>query len=315
MFEDFFSSARGPGVVGMVLAVVVLASFVFFGTMVLDGRFGGEGVSLDVKIEEQADHVAYLEKKIETFEKRISASREASDIRAEVEVMEQRLAPLTDEVAKQEIQLADVREGIAEVQEAHRTYRDNYRDVVRAQAVGTRIEELRTESGKVYKGVVIKAVDSLGLSFTTDSGPKKVPYTDLPAELQDLYQFGEEEAEAQRAKLREAEAEVAARVAASRRQQKTRRDDNKETHDAGERQRLKDKIAELERGITAAERKIQAEHATAAKYRSLHAQAMARGNVSSHLAKVQKAEQAAQRWQNAITAAEKQIAELERMLR
>ena len=315
MFEDFFSSTRGPGVVGMLLAGLVLAAFVGFGVLVLDDRFTGGEMSLDAKVAEQADQIAHLEGHAGKLEGKLEAAKEAAEIRSEVEVLTQRVAKVGEAAQEQEASLAGVQERLEDVREKHREYRQNYRDVVRAQAVGTKIEALRTEDGKVYENVVIRAVDSLGLSFITESGPKKVPYTELPAEMQDYYQFGEEEAEAQRAKLREDEDAAAARIAQSQRNRRDRKVDYDQKMALAERQKLENKIAELERGIQSAQRRVEAENLKAAEYRSLHAQAMARGNISGHLAKAQKAEEAAARWRKAIDAAERQIAELQQMLR
>ena len=58
----------------------------------------------------------------------------------------------------------------------------------------------------------IKSINALGLSFTDESGPKRIDYQELPQEMRDYYQFGEEEAEAARARELEIEKGVADRI-------------------------------------------------------------------------------------------------------
>lgn len=316
MLDDLFSSTRGPGLVGLLLAFVVLAGFTFFGMAVLDDRFNGDRASaLAEKVEEQKGRIVFLEGRSRDLTADLETAEENRNVRAKLQTLGNRLDTITGRVEEKEDGVASLEGEIDELRTAHQDYRQRYRDVVRAKAVGTRIDELKTGSGKVYKDVVIKSIDALGLSFTNQSGPKRIAAADLPADLQDYYQFGEDEAANQRKKEQQAEALVASRIAKSKEQRKAEQEERQKSGQDAERARLEGKIAELERGIASARTRVETERREAARYHALHSQAMARGNISSHLAKARKAEEAAKSWQDAIDAAEKQIAELREMLR
>jgi hypothetical protein len=68
-------------------------------------------------------------------------------------------------------------------------YADSYRASIRTSAVGKELPELKTGSGVTYTGVKIRKVDDVGMDITHSGGLTRVPYNELPADMQDLYQF------------------------------------------------------------------------------------------------------------------------------
>ena len=53
-FSDLMSSGRGPGVIGMVMALFVLLGFGLLFTLAFDEGFQGEGITIEAEIANQA---------------------------------------------------------------------------------------------------------------------------------------------------------------------------------------------------------------------------------------------------------------------
>ncbi len=67
--------------------------------------------------------------------------------------------------------------------------------VARMRAIGTEWDSVRTQSGEVYRDVVVKDAYATGLSLVHGSGKVEVTYEDLPATLQAIFLFDADEAE------------------------------------------------------------------------------------------------------------------------
>lgn len=311
MVDDMFSSSKGPGVIGMLLGVVVLAGFAGLGMAVFDGRFNGDNAnSLENKLETQAAEILRLTNRVVAINEAIDKSRSDDKVRGEAQVAENRIKLIDETITGASSEVEELKLELETIRNGRLEYRQTYRDAVRAKAVGEKIDELEILSGKVYKSITIRSVDALGLAFTDETGPKKVDCKVLPMAMQDYYQFGEEEAEVQRVKEREIEAGVTARIVKISEQKKEQKMKAAERQKEEEKRKAEWRIVKLEAGIRAAESNVQAELRKAADYRRMHREARARGNISSHTSKARQAEEAAQRWRNAIVTARGQIADL-----
>ncbi|MEY5013456.1 MAG: hypothetical protein RLY69_1171 [Verrucomicrobiota bacterium] len=67
------------------------------------------------------------------------------------------------------------------------------RDEVRHQAVGQQIAKLETLKGDVYENVIIRDVSPVGISIRHDAGSRRVPFEQLPLEMQKQFMFDPEE--------------------------------------------------------------------------------------------------------------------------
>ncbi|MEY5019047.1 MAG: hypothetical protein RLZ22_135 [Verrucomicrobiota bacterium] len=69
------------------------------------------------------------------------------------------------------------------------------REKVRQQAVGQQIVKLETLKGDVYDNVIIREVSPVGISIRHDAGSRRVPFEQLPLEMQRQFLFDPEEKE------------------------------------------------------------------------------------------------------------------------
>jgi hypothetical protein len=69
------------------------------------------------------------------------------------------------------------------------------REEVRLQAKGQKIDRLETLKGKVYEGVTINQVSPVGLSILHEAGTARIPFEDLPMDLQKRFMFDRDEKE------------------------------------------------------------------------------------------------------------------------
>ena len=66
-------------------------------------------------------------------------------------------------------------------------------DGARRQAVGRQIAKLETLKGDVYENVIIREVSPVGISIRHDAGSRRVPFEQLPLEMQKQFMFDPEE--------------------------------------------------------------------------------------------------------------------------
>jgi hypothetical protein len=198
-FSDLMSSGKGPGVIGLLLALVVLGGFLLLGTLTLDEQFQGGGRTITSVISNQEEQIESLRRDLEYSEGKLASlverKRIADDLaKAKVGVSRQQAL-----VAELGVKVADTGEEITALKHAFEDYKTKYRTVVRDAAKGTALDEFETLDGEVYKQVSIREVNSVGMLISHRDGSKRIPYANLPREMQDLYQFDAEEMEAKKA--------------------------------------------------------------------------------------------------------------------
>jgi hypothetical protein len=221
-FSDMMSSGRGPGVIGMVMALIVLLGFGFLFMFAADEQFQGADKSIESVIAYQTRDIENLQGGIEKGQKtlddapeKMKLAQELSRLKRGSKVLEERAAVLGDTLQMSHADL--VKRG-----EAFEAYKDSYRALVRAKAKGESIESLETKAGVIYKGVNIREVTAVGIQIRHDEGQKRIPYEELPVAMIDRFQFDPKQkaaaVEKERATLSEHEAAVSAAEMASERQ-------------------------------------------------------------------------------------------------
>ena len=173
----------------MLLAMVVLVGFGVLFLFAFDEGFQGKDQSIESVIANQAKEIDDLKLGIDSGTKRLAEVPARSNAARE-------LATIKRENQYRDGEIESLRQGIAAANEAisakladFEAYKDQYRVVVRAKAKGSTMPRLETRSGEVYENVSVREVSAVGMQIIHDGGQKRVPFEDLPAELQDLYQF------------------------------------------------------------------------------------------------------------------------------
>lgn len=188
-FGDMMSSARGPGVIGTLMALAVMAIFVMFFVFAFDDRFQGGGKSIQSMITQQSQDIAGYNFDIAEGQKTLSgypalilSGKDLATLKLKNEILKNRVETLGKEVES-------AKAGLAVSDAAYEGFKDKYRVFVRGQAKGEIIETLETQSGTVYKNANIREVTAIGIQIRHEAGQKRIPYEDLPEAMQDHFQF------------------------------------------------------------------------------------------------------------------------------
>lgn len=188
-FSDWMSSARGPGLIGTVLATVVLLGFGVLFVLAFDSRLLGGGPTVESVVSDQA-------REIETLRERIADQRKPLENLPKLKEAANQLGESRRRVQSQTVELAGLRDqikageaAVKELQAQFDAHKDRYRAKVRAEAKGGTLARLETRDGQVYEDVRIREVTAIGMQILHSAGQKRIPYEELPADLQERFQF------------------------------------------------------------------------------------------------------------------------------
>ncbi|QJE97238.1 hypothetical protein [Luteolibacter luteus] len=189
-FSDLLSSGRGPGVIGTLIALLVLGGFgalffVFDKDMEKAGGKKIEAVVRDLGLELDGKKTQKA-----SFEKLIA---EAEPLKGQdSKIRELTSATQTNATQIEELK-AKIAEGSAAIDAETKDWEDYkvaYRSHVWKQAEGQEIREIKgIASGKVYPKGTIRSVDHTGIRTIDSTGIKTIPLDDIPDDLQDQYQL------------------------------------------------------------------------------------------------------------------------------
>lgn len=189
LFEDMFSSHRGAGVIGTLVAVGVLAVLGALFILVFDEDFQGGEQTIESVIRDQAKQTENLVAGIANRKKLIADAKRyktsADELASFTRQLQSKKALTDDALARIEV----IKESMKKKQAEWDQYIIDYRKAERFQEIGKQYPELVTKSGRVYKAVTIKKIDDLRVSVSHDGGSGSIPWNELPADLIDRLQF------------------------------------------------------------------------------------------------------------------------------
>jgi chromosome segregation ATPase len=188
-FSDLMSSGRGPGVVGMLMALMVLVGFgILFmyasGDMARPASQSIEFIVAEQSKEIQSNsmHLEALKKVLSKLPERDAMKNSLTEKKQSIKTGQEKIANLKSNVQSKQAEIA--------VEEAKlETYKNEYRAHVRNKAKGQTMETLTTRNGSVYKNVNIREVTAVGLQIRHDDGLKRIQFEELSDELMDYYQY------------------------------------------------------------------------------------------------------------------------------
>ncbi len=182
------SSGRGPGVIGMVMALVVLIGF---GLLFMYASDESErvGQSIESVISRQAKEIdgqeatiIFEKKKLDQGPQLIANSKELTAIKREIQTLKNDSSHLVNRVEKAKAEIALSIQALAD-------YKDEYRAYARGKAKGETIAKLETLTGVVYNDVTIREVTPIGIQIRHADGHKRIPFEELPEAMKDHFQF------------------------------------------------------------------------------------------------------------------------------
>lgn len=183
------SSGRGPGVIGMLMALLVIGGFGMLFLFAFDSEMQGKGVTIESIIRDQGKEIEELQlrvdlenKVLETGPQRLADNARWEELKRENLYGTALVKSLTEGIDKaQEEYLAITKEW--------EDYKNEYRSYARSKGVGESLDELATKSGSVYKRVEIRDVTAVGIQIRHEDGQKRIPFEELPDAMQDRFQF------------------------------------------------------------------------------------------------------------------------------
>ena len=187
------SSGRGPGMIGMVLALIVLVGFGALFVLVFDESFQGGGPSLQSILKEQKADMESLNRRITYDKDRLARSTDIRSAAAEFAEKSRENEEQKATIAELQQTSDTLKSEIGAKEDAFEAYKDEYREYVRNAAVGEKMAALISTSGRIYKDVEIREVNSVGMQIRHQNGLKRIPYEELPEIMRDRFQFDEEQ--------------------------------------------------------------------------------------------------------------------------
>ncbi len=197
--SDLLSSSRGPGIIGTLVAILVLGGF---GTLfvVFDKNMQDDGVTLQALVRDQGIAINTRKEEIAFDKKRIEAGRKFADQDQQIESLKTSLATGDSTIGELEKGIAAAEAAIEAETKAWDEYKVAYRNQVWKEAVGSQIEELKgAKTGRVYLAGKINDIGHTGISVMSSEGIARIPLEDLSPEIQERYQLDLDLAIAQRA--------------------------------------------------------------------------------------------------------------------
>lgn len=173
----------------MLLALVVLVGFGLLFMFAFDEGLQGREQSLESLIAQDVREIEKLTSRIADGEKELTKApalqaktKQLSAIKTENRIREGSIDSLKKGISAANDDLAAKNKEIE-------AYKDDYRAFARGKAKGQTVARLETSKGGVYENVTIREVTAIGVQIMHDGGQKRIPFEDLPAEMQDQFQF------------------------------------------------------------------------------------------------------------------------------
>jgi hypothetical protein len=185
MFDDMFSSSRGPGVIGTGLALVVLVGFGSLYLLVFDEEMQGGDKTIESIIRDQGGQIESYEKSIIMQKDTIEKSKERVKLSDEVVGLERQIALRQTRIEEMKVEISEAETSIATLQSEWEKYKTSYRAAERGRAIGEKIPELTTKSGATFKDVKINRIDDLRTNIGHADGSKAIAWDDMPDDLAD----------------------------------------------------------------------------------------------------------------------------------
>lgn len=195
-FHDLMTSAKGPGVIGLLLALVVLGGFMVLGTLTLDERFQGGPNTLRNTVRDQQNEIASYRGELENARRKLVEYEELERGAGEFQKLLARVRVHETNLVEKQSQRDQIRDDIAMLEQSIEDHKKQYRNMVREAARGSALGSLTTLDGETMHDVTIRQVSAIGMDVSHRDGAKRIPFDILPMDLQQRFLFDSEESKA-----------------------------------------------------------------------------------------------------------------------
>lgn len=173
----------------MILATVVLLGFGVLFVLVFDSRLLGGGPTVESVVSDQAREIDTLRERIDDQRKPLGNLPRLKEAATQLGETRRRVQSQTVELDGQRKQIEAAQAVVKDLQTQFEAHKDRYRAKVRNEAKGGTLARLETRDGQVYEDVRIREVTAIGMQILHAAGQKRIPYEELPADLQERFQF------------------------------------------------------------------------------------------------------------------------------
>lgn len=188
-FSDLLASGKGPGVIGMLLAMLVIVGFGSLYMLAFENGVGGSEKSLAAIVRDNDKEIISLGSRISEIEKTLESiptlKKISSDLDSAVAVNKSNVI----QVSERRAEISAIEDTIEALEATFEDYKNQYRAKVRNGAEGMKMDELKTRSGEVFSDVDVTKVTAIGIEFRHRDGHKRIAFDELSDELQEHYQF------------------------------------------------------------------------------------------------------------------------------
>ena len=185
--DSMILSGRGPGTIGMVLAMVVLAGFALLYLCVFDEGMQGANQSIESVIAQQDREIIPLTQSIALNRDKLSKApalvaigKQLTDVKQTQFLRAERQNQLTRDLEADTAEAASITTKLA-------AYKQQYITSTRNHARDRQIPHLLTRKGKTYDNAVIRNVTDLGVEIRHDGGSARIAPADLPDDLREEF--------------------------------------------------------------------------------------------------------------------------------
>lgn len=247
----------------MVMAFCVLLGVGLLAIFAFDGEMQGADQTIEAIVARQAKEMESAQREFSKIEEKLAAAPGLIAVKKELERLKRENSSRDGQIERLQKDVDGASEAVSLMTEGFEAYKKQYRALVRGSAKGQDVGMLKTRDGTVYENVNVRNVSAIGIQIRHSGGMKRIPFENLPAELQEQFQFDpKEKAEAlaiEKAARQKHEAEVStaslasARLAAEREREAAK---SSARRSARELAAKKERIKSLRREIAALEKEI-----------------------------------------------------------
>lgn len=307
MITDLLTSSKGPGVIGTLLALVVLIGF---GSLMFLVSQESSGTNVEFQIKEKQQNIITAENRITKWETEAAAYKENRKQKSELESLQRNLERRKTDVVGAAGRLEEAKGKLVQAKKNFEKYKEKYRIAERAKAAGETMTKLDTKDNKTYEQVKIIEVTAIGINIMHKAGNTRVAYQRLPDDMQDRFQFTKEGAQ-EIVKVEQAQVTYSEERAESYYKAVAIRDlRTKVSQHKEDISRMQNKINTLNGNIRSYQGIISSSDIRANKYRSLYAQ----GRRGMTLDNAKKAERKATLYRTRSSKAQNEISSMQKKI-
>ena len=188
-FSDLISSSRGPWVIGSLTAVFVLGAFGLLHTLVFDPNNMENHKKIEAVVRDLALELDGKKTQLESYKQEVKLVAQRKLAESELRELTAKVEATATQIEEAKTSQAAAQAAVESAKKEWEDYKAEYRAVTWAKNKGRELGTLKLINGAVFENTTIRKIDHAGMDIMCSSGPKNVKFEDLPADLQDEFQF------------------------------------------------------------------------------------------------------------------------------